>query len=140
MMCVIQGCQLLEFREGYHELIISHTLHLQPLNTCTVLILIRDAVPSIDKAYNVMFYANLTSDQSRIIANQKNMVRLELFNANHHEIKFDKGACIGLATKLQNFPLKILEPKDASLHTVKVPLGQLNKVNGEPQENQQEKE
>ena len=95
-----------------------------------------------------MLYANLTSDQSRIIANQKNMVRLKLFNANHHEIKFDKGDCIGLATKLQTFPLKILEPDDSPRHTDEVPLSQtgellsintqLNKVHGKPQENQQE--
>ena len=103
----LRDCGLLELRSNYHELILTRDLTLPQGATAQARILIGDPVPTIDKAYNLFCYGPLFSSSCRVIADKDCFVKVSLTNSGKRIIKLRKEDQIGVASKMNQFPLPI---------------------------------
>ena len=110
---------LLELRLEYHEMLINTELDLEPGAIEEVGILIKDYLPSIDKAYNILCYGTLKIEERRVLVNKDNMGTVCLTNTHSKPVKLSPGTRIGLATKLPDFPLRSQPSSSSSLQTNK---------------------
>ena len=110
---------LLELRLEYYEVLINTELDLEPGAIEEVGILIKDYLPSIDKAYNILCYGNLKIKERRVLVNKDNMGTVCLTNTHSKPVQLSSGTRIGLATKLPDFPLQSQPSCSSSLQTNK---------------------